>query len=768
MKRFESGESSVERATANALKSGAASWLRVIAAATLPPISAFAAEYAFWTANIRWSLFYIAVFISSWLGGFRAGVGATFISTALMWWYFTPPRHHLIKHDSMPYFAALVFITMGIVISTLHRRLRRRTRDVATALIASRELTERLQHAVDERRVFGALIENCSDFIAIAEPDGRPLYLNPAGRQMIGLAPDFPVGTTKSSDYYPFGLRDVPELIEGELYEQGHWRGESRLRHWQTGQSIPVSDTQFLIRDPGDARVLGIGRIARDISATKHTRDELKQANQQLSDALRDLAKSQRYLQAILDHSPNGIVIKSLEGRYLVINRGFESLIGVSAVDSLGKGDSDLFPQAVAERFRANDKIVRNTRAPLITEERPQLVDGRVFLVSKFPLLDEHGEVFAICAIWSDITERKHAEEALRETMRDLRAAQRVAHVGSWKWDRRTEKNFWSEEMYRIFGLDPRQPPPPLLHADSKFLAPESVARLRPAVERLLATGEPYEMDLEVVRSDGSTRWVSARGEAVRDDAGRIIGMDGTAADITHVKALQRTRDEWTSVIAHDLRQPIGVIAMASDFLPAIHAGAMNEKERAFMERIRSASHTLARMVDDLLDMSLLEANRLKLERKWVDPRHLVASSIEQTAADGRVKIAQTRKLSPVFVDPMRIGQVLGNLVSNAIKYGDTEHDITVCLDHQDTEIEIAVTNHGKGIEPEELPRLFDRFARSKATRGSGVPGLGLGLYISKGVVEAHGGRLWAESTPGKTTTFHVTLPTALSVQEAA
>jgi signal transduction histidine kinase len=116
----------------------------------------------------------------------------------------------------------------------------------------------------------------------------------------------------------------------------------------------------------------------------------------------------------------------------------------------------------------------------------------------------------------------------------------------------------------------------------------------------------------------------------------------------------------------------------------------------------------------------------------------------------------------------MRIEQVLANLLSNAAKYGDAHAPIQLRIDRITTEVQIAVTNRGKGIAADELPRLFDRFARSPAAAGSGVPGLGLGLYITKEIVEAHGGRIWAESEPGKRTTFHVVLPAAEARLEAA
>jgi signal transduction histidine kinase len=167
-------------------------------------------------------------------------------------------------------------------------------------------------------------------------------------------------------------------------------------------------------------------------------------------------------------------------------------------------------------------------------------------------------------------------------------------------------------------------------------------------------------------------------------------------------------------------------------------------------------------MVDDLLDVSRLEAQRLNLERKWIDPRTIVQESIERRSnvtAGFRVSVSESGDLSPVFADPVRMDQVIGNLLSNAAKYGDKEKEILVRLERHESDIEISVTNYGVGVPQDDMPRLFDRFYRSKSYRGSDVPGLGLGLYISKGLVEAHGGRIWAESTPGGKTTFYFTLP---------
>ena len=482
-----------------------------------------------------------------------------------------------------------------------------------------------------------------------------------------------------------------------------------------------------------------------------------------------ELARNQRFLQAILDYSPDAIIIKDLDGRYILVNKAFEALTGVSAEAALQHTDDDVFAQSLAEELRAKDQVVRETQAPLHFEERLELNEGCVFLMSEFPLLDEAKRTFAIGAIATDISQRKHDEEALRESLEDLRAAQHVAHVGSWRWDFRTNRSTWSAELYEIFGIDPAQAPAPIVNPGMKLLTPDSLVRLTRAMDNLRAGGEPYELDLEFTRADGGRRWCAARGEARRDPTGRVIGINGTVADITHIKELERLRDEWTSVIAHDLRQPIGVISMASEFLPALHRDS-SDQERAMLQHIQSATHALKRMVDDLLDMSLLEAHRLKLERKWIDLHDTVRDAVERHSRliGARVKLELEGQPARVFADPMRVEQVLGNLLSNAVKYGDQKSAVEVRVNVGDGEVTIAVTNFGAGIAPEDLPRLFDRFMRSKMTRATGVRGLGLGLYISKAIVEAHGGRMWVDSVTGQHTTFYFGLPAKAARREAA
>src|SRR5262249_46298900 len=145
------------------------------------------------------------------------------------------------------------------------------------------------------------------------------------------------------------------------------------------------------------------------------------------------------------------------------------------------------------------------------------------------------------------------------------------------------------------------------------------------------------------------------------------------------------------------------------------------------------------RMVDDLLDMSRIEAHRLSLERSWVEPLAMVRQTVaglSHLTASSPMRISDDGRHSRVYVDLVRFEQILGNLLSNAVKHGEKGQEIVVHVAQHDGEVEISVSNHGKGIAPEDVPRLFSRFGRASSTEGAAVAGLGLGLYIAKGLVE--------------------------------
>jgi signal transduction histidine kinase len=168
-------------------------------------------------------------------------------------------------------------------------------------------------------------------------------------------------------------------------------------------------------------------------------------------------------------------------------------------------------------------------------------------------------------------------------------------------------------------------------------------------------------------------------------------------------------------------------------------------------------------MTEDLLDISRIEAKQLQIVRSPVDLREVLdraAGAARIVYPDRCIDLSAAHQLL-VLADAGRIEQVLSNLIGNAVKYGDPSTAVEVEARQAGDDIEVIVSNGGPGIPAEELPRLFDRFARSREARKSGKPGLGLGLYIAKGLIQAHGGRIWVESVPGKTS-FHFTIPSVV------
>jgi PAS domain S-box-containing protein len=281
-------------------------------------------------------------------------------------------------------------------------------------------------------------------------------------------------------------------------------------------------------------------------------------------------------------------------------------------------------------------------------------------------------------------------------------------------------------------------------------------------VVRALEAGEvSMGQELLLRQCDGRMVPVLVNATPVRNSHGEITGAIGLIQDISARKELERLREEWASVVAHDLRQPVGIIYLATDSLLKRQEVDSPEQRRTKLDRIRAASERLSRMINDLLDASRIEARRLSVECTVVNLNTVIESvveSLQDVTASHRVRIVGEAEQS-AWIDADRIHQVLGNLVTNAAKYGSADTDIRIEVVRRDDLVEVIVTNHGPGIPPEQVPLLFSRFMRTREARTTGAPGLGLGLYISKGLVEAHGGQLWVESVPGETTSFHFTLP---------
>ena len=250
-----------------------------------------------------------------------------------------------------------------------------------------------------------------------------------------------------------------------------------------------------------------------------------------------ELQRTQSLLQAILDGAPDFIFLKDRECRMVMANPAMLRAIGKPAEQVLGKTSRECFDDPELGRaILEHDFRILETGVAESVEETVSGPGGlHILLTTKSPYCDPEGRTIGLIGVSREITERKRAENELRESEARLREAQHLAHVGSSSWDVDSDTTTWSEEMYRITGWDPNRPAP-TYDERAALYSPESWARLKEAMQRTLATGEPFELDVDILRPDGAVRRVHASGAAVRDERGRVVRIDGTLQDITDQK----------------------------------------------------------------------------------------------------------------------------------------------------------------------------------------------------------------------------------------
>lgn len=269
-------------------------------------------------------------------------------------------------------------------------------------------------------------------------------------------------------------------------------------------------------------------------------------------------------------------------------------------------------------------------------------------------------------------------------------------------------------------------------------------------------------VEYRFVRTDGHEVPLQITAAPIREADGSIRGVVAACVDLTRAKDTQRIREEWNSVIAHDLRQPVTTISAFAQSLARKDDLPPDAAKR--VEHIRSAARRLDRMIADLLDLSRLQSDRFQLDVQPTDLCTLARDAVERARPElpgHEVIVRGPAELPPARVDAIRLEQVLYNLLTNAAKYGEAGAPIEIEIAAHASAAEIAVRNRGPGIDPADVERIFERYQRTEAARRGGQPGLGLGLYMSRKLVEAHGGTLSAESVLGETTTFRIRLPRA-------
>ena len=486
-------------------------------------------------------------------------------------------------------------------------------------------------------------------------------------------------------------------------------------------------------------------------------------------------------LRQIGDNIPDGAlyqVVADASGarRFVYWSAGIEQLIGVPAAEAIrdpGKLYRLVHPDDLA-RFAAAEQHAVATNG--VFDDTCRMYHAKtgetrwVHLRSAPRRLADGRTVWD--GIYIDVTNQKNIEQALTHSLQRLDLAQQAGHIGVFDWDVQSGRLIWTEEEQRIFGILPGTFEG-TIEAWTKRVVPEDAERMKGEMRVAMEQRAPQmTFDFRIITPAGAHRWIEGAARFTYGENGEPLRMVGVNVDVTDrkeaenaLRAADRRKSEFLAMLSHELRNPLAAISNALELCSTGEPDAATfEWSRIIMRR--QVTH-LTRLVDDLLDVTRITSGKIQLRMQRIDCADILDNSISALrllfAERGQELVrSYTRGALCVDGDPTRLEQVIVNLLTNAAKYTQRGGKIWANAQREDGEVVISVRDNGVGIDPTVIGEMFDLFAQGQRSIARSEGGLGLGLTISRTLVEMHGGRISARSAgDGHGSEFVVRLPAA-------
>jgi len=491
------------------------------------------------------------------------------------------------------------------------------------------------------------------------------------------------------------------------------------------------------------------------------------------------LANKQQFRQ-IIDLVPSIILVRDAQGRLLIVNEATAHAFDKPIKELLGNTVSSLSNSA--ELINISPEIVQD----IIQQGKTQYIkelpyknkqnETRIAELTRMPFYFSGKEVDSILTVATDISESKMAEQKLihykseleqlvkqrtlqlSESEERLKISQQIARVGTWDWDITNNNVIWSEELFDLLEEDP-QHCKPSFESLLKKVHSEDRDDVKQQITHALENNLSYRIEYRLTTPNSNTRYVCEKGRIDRNDQRQPIRLIGVIVDITEQKKLEQMKDEFISVISHELRTPVTSIRGAMGLIAGRALDLNSPQASSLVDIALRNCERLVGLVNDLLDMEKLTAGKMKLNLETHEIAQLVASSVQENqpfAEHYQVTYIVENPCYPgsAKIDAIRFMQIMANLLSNAAKFSPADSVVTIRVLKNHDRIRVAVEDHGLGIPEKFHCKIFEKFqqADSSSTRQKG--GTGLGLSICKALVERMDGHIDFQTEVNKGTTF--------------
>jgi PAS domain S-box-containing protein len=607
-------------------------------------------------------------------------------------------------------------------------------------------LLELNKGAEESKEIYRTLFNSIPDTsILLFDKDLR--YIEVGGDQVVKSGFDKSLIKGKTlQEAYP---KDVVDLFE-PLLQKG-FKGESTTFKMQYAQLtylqqiVPISDNS------GD--IFASMQIATNITE-KHAAEQTLKNSQLL---LKSSIESQKdTILLSIDKNYHYLYFNSAHAKVMKHAYGKEIEVGMNILDCITSDE---------DRTIAKDNYDRALRGETHSNVRIYGKENSACYESFFnPILNDRNEIIGATGLARDISERKKTEEALVENQKRFEKSQELGHVGSWEYNFNSDEFWVSNESKRIYGLN----------MDSNSYSTEDIENCIPERERvhqalidLVVNDKKYNLEFEIIPADKSPRKIiHSIAELERDKNNNPLRVRGVIIDITEQKKAEQllkesnvSKDKFFSIIAHDLRNPFNNIIGFTELLIENPKDFGDPEFAKYLGIINSTAINTLFLLDNLLNWAKSETGQIHFR-----PEKLILSYIINEVFKLSESLAQKKNIILnyfesekilVFADQNMISTILRNLISNAIKFTNSDGKIDVYASQVDDKfVEIAVSDNGVGIGEETQKKLFS-LASNESTHGTAnEKGTGLGLILCKDFVEKQGGKIWVESKLGKGSTF--------------